>query len=196
MDDPRLNSLHLDSGRRAHYRQAREVLLASRGNETCFAENRHQEDSSDRQHVHPQQVRPLPRLARILAPRPRIHLPPKSRPQYDGEVGDNDVVVEDLFVSRRHAAILVHHDKSFVLHDTASKNGTYLNGSRISGPTPLSAGDEIRICNRHFVFFIRNSPARALARLPEPDDRGVTFESVQPRPEGRRASPRSPSGRG
>jgi len=72
-----------------------------------------------------------------------------------GRSADNDVVVEDLYISRRHCAILVHHDKSCVLHDTASKNGTFLNGAKISGPTQLKTGDEIRICNRQFVFLTR-----------------------------------------
>jgi pSer/pThr/pTyr-binding forkhead associated (FHA) protein len=78
-----------------------------------------------------------------------------------GRSGDNDVVVEDLYVSRRHCAILVHHDRTCVLHDTASKNGTYLNGVKVAGPAPIKPGDEVRICNRQFVFLSRNSPAAA-----------------------------------
>jgi FHA domain len=158
MGDPRLNSLHLDPSRREDYRQAREVLLASRGNETLYAERKQQDDSSiHNTFIQNKPGSPTPSHEFWLLDREYIY-PLKVGLNTMGRSGDNDVVVEELFVSRRHAAILVHHDNSFVLHDTASKNGTYLNGSRISGPTPLEAGDEIRICNRQFVFLTRNSP--------------------------------------
>ena len=163
MADPRLNSLHLDSSRRQDYRQAKEVLLASRGNETISAERRQQDDSSiGNTFIQNRPGSPPPSLDFWLLDREFVY-PLKVGLNTMGRSGDNDVVVEDLFVSRRHAAILVHHDKSFVLHDTASKNGTYLNGSRIAGPTPIEAGDEIRICNRQFVFLTRTSPAAAPA---------------------------------
>jgi pSer/pThr/pTyr-binding forkhead associated (FHA) protein len=44
------------------------------------------------------------------------------------------------------------------LHDTASKNGTYVNGKRISGPTRLRSGDEIRMCDQRLVFVTRDTP--------------------------------------
>ena len=55
---------------------------------------------------------------------------------------DNDVVVADPSVSRRHCAVVVHTGQTCEIHDTASKNGTYLNGRRIDGPTRLAGGDE------------------------------------------------------
>jgi pSer/pThr/pTyr-binding forkhead associated (FHA) protein len=64
-------------------------------------------------------------------------------------------------VSRRHCAILVHLTTGCELHDTASKNGTFLNGNRLAGPTRLSPGDEIRMCDRHLVFFSADDPAPA-----------------------------------
>ena len=57
-----------------------------------------------------------------------------------GRSSDNDVVLEDAFCSRRHCAILVHSTDSAELHDTASKNGTIVNGRRITGPTTSNAG--------------------------------------------------------
>jgi len=67
------------------------------------------------------------------------------------------VVVADAFVSRRHCAIVVHAGASCELHDVASKNGTYLNGKKISGPTPLRTGDEIRMCDKNLVFVDRDT---------------------------------------
>ena len=46
----------------------------------------------------------------------------------------------------------VHSARGAELHDTASKNGTFLNGKRIFGPTRLVAGDEIRMCDKSVVF--------------------------------------------
>ena len=165
MGDPRLNSLHLDPSRRQDYRRAREALLQSRGVETIYAERQRDGDcDSGNTFIHNEGGLPPPTLDFWLVDREFIY-PLKVGLNTMGRSADNDVVVEDLYVSRRHAAILVHHNNSFVLHDTASKNGTYLNGSKIAGPTALKAGDEIRICNRHFIFLTRTAAPDA-PRMP------------------------------
>lgn len=69
-----------------------------------------------------------------------------------GRLPDNDVVIRDECVSRRHCAILVHSDLRCELHDVASKNGTLLNGKRIPQPTKLQSGDQITLCNRRLTF--------------------------------------------
>lgn len=81
-----------------------------------------------------------------------------------GRLADNDVVVPDAYVSRRHCAIVVHATNGCELHDVASKNGTFLNGCKINGPTRLNSGDEIRMCNRQLVFVKRED---ARPRTPE-----------------------------
>ena len=48
----------------------------------------------------------------------------------------------DLDVSSRHAAI-VRKPEGFVLQDLGSRNGTFVNGQRITGDTLLRAGDVI-----------------------------------------------------
>ena len=61
-----------------------------------------------------------------------------------GRWDDNDVVIEDRWVSRYHAEI--HHEKDqYTIHDLGSKNGTLINGKRISAPTVLADGDEIQV---------------------------------------------------
>lgn len=157
MGDHRLNSMHLDSSRRDHYRRARQALLQSCGNETAFAESRQRDGrSSGNTAVRQQSGAAAPHAEFWLSDQEFIY-PLKVGLNTMGRSGDNDVVVEDLYVSRRHAAILVHHDHTYVLHDTASKNGTYLNGNRLAGSAPLKSGDEICICNRHFVFLTHPS---------------------------------------
>jgi hypothetical protein len=64
-----------------------------------------------------------------------------------GRLPDNDVVIRDECVSRRHCAVVVHHD-------VASKNGTLLNGRKIPGPTKLQSGDQITLCGRKLSFHI------------------------------------------
>ena len=48
----------------------------------------------------------------------------------------------DLDVSSRHAAI-VRHGAAFSLRDLGSKNGTFVNGERITGDVVLQDGDVI-----------------------------------------------------
>jgi hypothetical protein len=71
-----------------------------------------------------------------------------------GRLPDNDVVIRDECVSRRHCAIVVHSDLRCELHDVASKNGTLLNGKKIPAPTRLQSGDRITLCARQFTFHI------------------------------------------
>ncbi|MBY0229479.1 MAG: FHA domain-containing protein [Gemmataceae bacterium] len=160
MGDPRLNSLHLDPARRQEYRRAREAMLSSRGNETLYAERARSLDSDPS----PTAIRDAEggdakaQLDFWLTDRDYVY-PLKTGLNTMGRSSDNDVIVEDLYVSRRHCGIMVHHDTVVMLHDTASKNGTFLNGAKIAGPTQLRAGDEIRICNKSYVFCSRLGPA-------------------------------------
>ncbi|WP_164205492.1 ATP-binding cassette domain-containing protein [[Micrococcus luteus] ATCC 49442] len=54
-----------------------------------------------------------------------------------------DVTVDDPLVSRRHAVVEI--GARAVLRDAASFNGTFLNGKRVEGATPLHAGDLIGV---------------------------------------------------
>src|SRR3954463_1022735 len=51
----------------------------------------------------------------------------------------------DSEISRVHAR--VYHDASgqLIVEDLGSTNGTFVNGNRISGPTPARAGDQVRV---------------------------------------------------
>ncbi len=61
-----------------------------------------------------------------------------------GRVEDGVAWIEAPTVSRRHARILVEHDRA-TIEDLGSKNGTFVRGERISAPTLLAAGDVIRL---------------------------------------------------
>ena len=62
-----------------------------------------------------------------------------------GRSKSNDYVINDDSVSGSHAVLDLNADEqSGVLKDLNSTNGTYVNGRRISAPTPVSAKDTIR----------------------------------------------------
>jgi hypothetical protein len=160
MVDPRLNSLHLEPVRRQDYRRARDQLLHSRGDHTLCAERQGGPDADVSSTFIRKQAAGAPAELNYWLVDKEFIYPLKVGVNTLGRSGDNDVVVEDAFVSRRHCAILVHLNRSCELHDTASKNGTFVNGSKLAGPTPLKSGDEIRVCDRQFVFLTRSdSPA-------------------------------------
>jgi hypothetical protein len=63
-----------------------------------------------------------------------------------GRLPDNDIVLERSTVSRRHCVILVHTWGACELHDTASRNGTFVNGQLLRRPIQLASGDQISLC--------------------------------------------------
>jgi pSer/pThr/pTyr-binding forkhead associated (FHA) protein len=77
-----------------------------------------------------------------------------------GRLPDNDIVLEGSAVSRRHCVILVHAWGGCELHDTASRNGTFVNGQPCRQPIRLASGDEIRVCQR-LLLLVRESDYQA-----------------------------------
>jgi hypothetical protein len=163
MSDPRLNSVHLEPPRRQLFRQAREALLSARGWQTVAVEaEKSDESSSGGPHtmvLHPD-CKP-PADVRFWLQDQEFLYPLKVGLNTIGRAPENDVVVPDAFVSRRHCAVLVHAGDVCELHDIASKNGTFLNGRKLAGPTPLNAGDEIRMCDRQLVFMCHTGDAES-----------------------------------
>jgi len=152
MSDPRLCSVHLEAQpRREDYRRAREQMLGSRGQQT-LAVDQPQRDEVPALRTHRGDDPPPPAGARFwLVDQDGVHNL-KVGLNTIGRMPDNDVSVADGSVSRRHCAIVVHASRGCELFDTASKNGTFINGQKIAGPTTLKPGDQIRLCDRQFVF--------------------------------------------
>lgn len=59
-----------------------------------------------------------------------------------GRAADNKIVLTPEGVSRYHAAVR-WNGEHYVIEDLGSKNGTWLNGERLSGPQRLEHGDTI-----------------------------------------------------
>lgn len=154
MNDPRFNSIHLDPARRAVYRDAREALLNAQGDLTMAGQK--PLPGEDRSQTIIQALND-PRSLDLdfwLMDKDYIY-PLKLGVNTVGRSSDNDVVVADSFISRRHCAILIHHTTSCELHDMASKNGTFVNGVKMAGPCQLKSGDEIRMYNHLFIYLCR-----------------------------------------
>ncbi len=165
MFDARLNSVHLEAPRRQEFRAAREQLLVARGEETMAAERQTSLAHAPHGNTAIQNVpgQPSATGCRYVLMDADYIYPLKIGLNTVGRMPDNDIVVPDAYISRRHCAILVHLDDRCELHDVASKNGTLLNGHRIAGPTHLKSGDEIRMCNRTLIFLHK---AASLAGAP------------------------------
>jgi pSer/pThr/pTyr-binding forkhead associated (FHA) protein len=68
-----------------------------------------------------------------------------------GRHPDSDIFLDDVTVSRRHAQF-TRTDDGFVVADTGSLNGTYLNRKRIE-ESPLHNGDEVQVGKFRLLFF-------------------------------------------
>jgi len=61
-----------------------------------------------------------------------------------GRLPDASVWIDSTNVSRRHARIVVSAGRA-TLEDLGSKNGTYLRGTKLTGPSELTDGDVITV---------------------------------------------------
>jgi hypothetical protein len=156
MGDPRLNSVHLENPRREIFRRARQELLGARGERTLnLAGAKQLPDLPCQTMVNIDADARAPEGSDYwLLDKAGIHAL-KVGVNTIGRLPDNDVVLTGEFVSRRHCAILVHAGDGCEVYDIASKNGTFINGAKLSGPMPLAPGDQIRMCDREVVFMSR-----------------------------------------
>jgi hypothetical protein len=57
---------------------------------------------------------------------------------------NNAIVIDDPFASADHA-VLTYRGRSWYLEDLGSTNGSYVNGRRVEGVSPMGFGDELQI---------------------------------------------------
>jgi hypothetical protein len=76
-----------------------------------------------------------------------------------GRVSDNDLQLEGEKVSRHHAVIERDHSGRLVLSDLNSRNGTYVNGVRLSEPRVLTGGERLRLGDEQFLVETDSAPA-------------------------------------
>lgn len=105
----------------------------------------------------------VPRPRRQPAPRPtkpraqpravvvtEDAMPSRTYPLRDEEpmvIGRSDtcqIALKDTYVSQVHTR-LFQRDGLWFVEDLGSTNGTYLNRTKVSEPTPITPGDELRV---------------------------------------------------
>jgi hypothetical protein len=89
------------------------------------------------------------------APRiPRLALPMDEHPITVGRSPDCDCLLGDPSVSRRHAELARDGDL-WVLRDLGSRNGTWLNGVRVTGAAEVRPGDTVTLGGVRFRAALR-----------------------------------------
>lgn len=94
---------------------------------------------------------------------------PVQHPLFEGDNtvgagGNNDIIIARPAVSWNHAILICRNDR-ILLQDSASTNGTFLNGQRIHAPKRLAHGDILRFGSEEYRVWLGN-PYRFA-----PDDR-------------------------
>jgi pSer/pThr/pTyr-binding forkhead associated (FHA) protein len=100
-----------------------------------------------------------------------------------GRQAECDVLLTEGHASRRHARLVLAEDGAY-LEDLGSANGTFINGSRITGRVRLASGDRLRFDVEEFDFRVP-SPVQAPAMAMDesktmyraPDSAAVVAES-------------------
>ena len=86
-----------------------------------------------------------------------------------GREGTGVILLKSSTVSRRHVRITINA-RNVVIEDLGSKNGTYVNDRRVTGPTSIADGSQVRIGSLLFTF-----------RLPQPAGSTETLSSHRQR---------------
>jgi hypothetical protein len=79
------------------------------------------------------------------------HFSPEGERTTIGRSPDNDVFLDDVTVSRKHA-VLEQDSGEFRIEDLGSLNGTFVNRRRIDSATRLESGDEVQIGKYRLSF--------------------------------------------
>ena len=69
-----------------------------------------------------------------------------------GRASDNSVVLEDADVSRYHASLL-YENGSLWIQDVGSRNGIFVNGTRLTTHQALKVGDVVAIADHTFAVW-------------------------------------------
>ena len=92
-----------------------------------------------------------------------------------GRVQGNEVILPKGNVSKRHAKVELKNGQ-FTVSDVESTNGTFVNGRRIQGPTPIFQGDKIYIGD----FIVSLEGNEALLREDAPAAASKPISPVKP----------------
>lgn len=114
---------------------------------------------------------------------PPKRIPLHSLPAVIGRLAPADVVLEGTTVSRRHCKLDLIDGKAR-LTDLGSTNGTFVNGARLTGPTPLEDGASIGVGIWRLRYHCRGQDEAADAEALEEElkEAGKYVASILPKP--------------
>src|SRR5262245_47785141 len=120
MNDQRFNSVHLELPvRREEFRRARAKLLGACGMQTLALDRERVEEAAE---AGPctliERLNEIPEAVNFWLTDCDGNYPLKPGLNSVGRMPDNDVVIADGSVSRRHCAVVVHSQRGCELHDT------------------------------------------------------------------------------
>lgn len=88
------------------------------------------------------------------------------------------IVISNALASRQHCAVRLT-SSGLVLVDLNSRNGTLINGKKLEGERPLSAGDIIRIGSDSIEVMLAESPAEKRTGLARRGERHDTLDRLE-----------------
>jgi hypothetical protein len=173
MSDPRLCGEHLDVPRKGQFYSARDAVLAARGELTMAAERFCMPVEDPHSRTGPPPGTDEPDAQFFLHDwQTGACYPLKVGLNTIGRFRNNDVVAPDerrtTCVSRRHCAIIVHVTGGFEVFDTASRNGTFLNGQRLTRAVWLAPRDIIQLANWPLQFVRAGEEVNSFDSCPTP----------------------------
>lgn len=92
---------------------------------------------------------PARRLVITSGPRQGTELLLPSEPLTIGRSSENGLVIRDDYTSTHHARLMLWDDR-WVVQDLDSTNGTFLDGVRVTLPTPVPLNTPVRIGTTSF----------------------------------------------
>jgi hypothetical protein len=100
-----------------------------------------------------------------------------------GHSGTADLVLEDRFVSRRHALVTIDPAGAVTIRDLNSTSGTFVNDDRLAGPRVLQPGDTVRFADLAARFEPGSQPAGSEAPVGVSDAQATAGGAGLPAPE-------------
>lgn len=79
-----------------------------------------------------------------------------------GRTKENDLMIDDISISKVHAALVMNPQKMLLVADTGSTNGTFINGERIAYGRSFPIGENDKVKFGNVEVFLR--------RVPKPTD--------------------------
>jgi hypothetical protein len=89
------------------------------------------------------------RLVITSGPREGIEIDLPAEQLTIGRSGESGLVIRDDYTSTHHARLMLWNDQ-WVIQDLDSTNGTFLDGSRVTLPTPVPLGTPVTIGTTSF----------------------------------------------